>query len=369
MKRGSFVALLAIIVLIAGVNGSLFGQTPSPKDTNIEKRIANQQKRIDQALQAKELTPEDAKMLQGNLTKINEEWTRLKSEKKLTQEAREKLDTSLEQNSELINQKKKATAKAAPAPAAKPAPTGQGGPTEVKPGITTPAPAPSAKPTTTGTGGSTETKPAATAPSPAQQTGTPTPSLPKAPAAPVKAVTPNPPDPKIQQEIANQQKRIDEGLKNGQLSLNESQMVQGNLNAIKDEDNTLRAQGQLTNEQKDRLLKALDKNDKMIMDKKNNPIQDMGKDIKLAQRGLTLPERYARQQTRINQGIKSKELSPDEAKQLLDNLNFIKNQDTRLRTAGGGELTNQQKNELHKLLDQNSEMIENKKNNPVKAIK
>lgn len=342
MKRVWFlVGLVSIALFMGGPVVSAYAQAQKPLD--IEQRIANQEKRITQAVQAKELTPDDAKMLQGNVAKIKEESTRLKAENKLTKEARDKLNASLDQNSDLINQKRQATAKASPAPPAKLAPTSPGVPAEVKPAVTAPAPS--------------------------QQTGTPTPPAPKAPAAPVKVLTPNPPDPKIQQEIANQQKRIDEGMKNGQLSLNESKMVQANLNAIKDEDNTLRAQGQLTNEQKDRLLKALDQNNKMITDKKSNPVQDMGKHIKLAQRGHTLQERYAFQQARITEGIKSKELSPDEAKLLQDNLNFIKNQDARLKAAGGGELTNPQKNELHKLLDQNSEMIENKKHNPVKALK
>jgi hypothetical protein len=61
-------------------------------------------------------------------------------------------------------------------------------------------------------------------------------------------------------------------------------------------------------------------------------------------------------------------LSPNEAKLLQDNLNFIKNQDARLRAAGGGELTDPQKDELHRLFDQTSEMIYNKKHNPMKAI-
>jgi hypothetical protein len=343
MKRVSLIASLSVFVLMAGITGSLFGQTQASKTADIEQRIANQQKRIDQALQAKELTPDDAKMLQGNLAKINEEWTRLKSEKKLTQEARDKLNVSLAQNSELINQKKQATAKAAPAPAAKPGPTSPGGPAEGKP--------------------------AATSPAPAQQAATPAPPAPKAPAAPVKVLSPNPPDPKIQQGIADQQKRIDEGLKNGKLSLNESKTLQANLNAIKEEDSTLRAQGQLTGEQKDRLLKALDQNDKMIADKKNNPIRDMGRDIAVSERLRTLQERYVHQQARINEGIKSKELNPDEAKQIQDNLNFIKNQDARLRAEGGGKLTDPQKDELHRLLDQNSDMIYNKKHNPVRAIK
>jgi chromosome segregation ATPase len=320
MKKVSFITLFGVIVLIVGISGYLFGQTQS-----IEQRIENQQKRIDQALQAKELTADDAKMLQGNLSKINEEWTRLKSEKKLTQEARDKLNASLDQNSEMINQKRQATTKAPPASPAKPAP--------------------------------------------AQQAGTTTSPAPKAPAEPAKAITPNPPDPKIQQEIANQQKRIDEGVKNKQLTLDESKTVQANLDAIKNEDSTLRAQGQLTNEQKDRLLSALDQNNKMVTDKKNNQVKDMTQHISLTQRAHTLQERYARQLARINEGIKSKELSPEEAKKLQENVNFVKNQDARLRAAGGGELTNAQKKELHKLLDQNSDMIYDKKHNPVKAIK
>lgn len=70
-----------------------------------------------------------------------------------------------------------------------------------------------------------------------------------------------------------------------------------------------------------------------------------------------LQDRYALQHERIHEGIRLKELSPDEAKQLLDDLNSIKNQEARWRAAEGGEITHPQLKELHKLLDRNSVMI------------
>jgi hypothetical protein len=105
----------------------------------------------------------------------------------------------------------------------------------------------------------------------------------------------------------------------------------------------------------------------MIKDKKNNPVKDIMEHRALNERRLTIPERFAKQQRRINQGIKSKKLTSEESKILLDNVDFIRQEEARLKAAG--KLSPQEQNRLHTLLDQNSAMIENKKDNPVKKVK
>jgi hypothetical protein len=181
------------------------------------------------------------------------------------------------------------------------------------------------------------------------------------------SVTPAAQDPSIQKAITDQQKRINQGIQSKQLTMQESKTLQDNLVHIREEDTRLRADGDFTKADKDQLLMLLDQNDKMIKDKKNNPVKHMRETKALEDRGLSISERFARQQKRIDQGVKSKELTQEEAKVLQDNLNYIKNEDARLRTAK--KLSDQEKNRLHILLDQNSDMIQNKKHNPVKALK
>ena len=60
-------------------------------------------------------------------------------------------------------------------------------------------------------------------------------------------------------------------------------------------------------------------------------------------------------------------MTQSEASALRDNLNYIKAEEARLKADGRLDKSEQQR--LTKLLDQNSNMIENKKTNPVKVLK
>jgi hypothetical protein len=105
----------------------------------------------------------------------------------------------------------------------------------------------------------------------------------------------------------------------------------------------------------------------MIKDKKNNAVMDIIEHRQLSERKFTIPERVARQQRRVNKGIKFQQLTTEESKTLLDNLGFVQKEEARLKA--DGKLSPQEQERLHKLLDQNGAMIERKKDNPVKAVK
>jgi hypothetical protein len=178
--------------------------------------------------------------------------------------------------------------------------------------------------------------------------------------APAKPTAPGPAarDPEIKEQIANQQKRIDEGIKSQQLTLNESKILQTNLNKIQQEETNLRADGTFSKEDKADILEMLEDNDKMIKDKKNNPAKDIIEHRALTERTRTIPERVARQQQLIDSGIKSKTLTSKDAKVLLENLDFIKKDEARLKA--DNKLTPQEQNRLHVLLDENRAMIDKK---------
>lgn len=336
MKRVWFwVSLVSIALFLGGPVISAFGQAPKPPD--IEQRLANQEKRIDQAVQAKELTPDDAKLVQDNVNKIKQDWTRLKTENKLTKEERDKLNARLDQNSELINQKRQATAKAAPVAPAKPV-------------ATAPAPAQAA--------GTAPAK--AVSPAPVQ----PAVTTPAKPVLPVAKETPAPEDPRIQQKIADQQKQIDQGIRTKELTLHESNTLQTNLNQIKDEVALVRTEKKFTKEENDRFNQLLDQNGKMITDKRNNPVRDLAPDMG---RGRSIEWRFGHQTKRIDNGVRLKQLTDQEAKTLRDNLTSIRNRYEGLK-AGGKELTPDQREELQILLDQNSRMIQKDRQQPVKKM-
>ena len=80
-------------------------------------------------------------------------------------------------------------------------------------------------------------------------------------------------DPKIAERFEHQQKRIDEGIKTGSLTTEEAELVQDNLNRIKADEAKLKAAGQLTPKEKERLNHKLDLNGKMIKKEKKNTIR------------------------------------------------------------------------------------------------
>ena len=329
---------LAMIFLMGNNVVAVFGQALIDKD--LEQRFTNQTDKIAEGIKSKQLNPQEAKILEDNLRRIRGEGVRFQEDATLTAEEKAQLNKLLNQNNQMIQDKKQYPVKAisvtAPtASTAAPAtPVGQN-----KPAATTQA------------------KPSATAPA------TPAVTPQAKPATPVPAAQ----DPEIREKIANQQKRIDEGIKSQQLTLNESKILQGNLDKIQEEEANFRADGTLTKEDKTELLGLLEDNNKMIKDKKNNPVMDIIEHKALSERALTIPERLAKQQRRIDQGIKSKKLTSQESKILLDNLSFIREEEARLRA--GNKLTPQEQDRLHTLLDQNSAMIEKKKDNTVKSVK
>lgn len=77
--------------------------------------------------------------------------------------------------------------------------------------------------------------------------------------------------------------------------------------------------------------------------------------------GYNIHERIENQQARINQGIASGQLTRGEADILRDNLNWIRNRFRQL--SSDGMLTEREAHNLNKMLNENSEMIQQKKHN------
>lgn len=77
-------------------------------------------------------------------------------------------------------------------------------------------------------------------------------------------------------------------------------------------------------------------------------------------------ERIKNQQKSLNQGIKSGDLIRKEAGILQDNLNGIRDKYSQMTV--DSRLTQNEQKRLDKMLDKNSEMIRDKKHNPVKRV-
>jgi hypothetical protein len=79
-----------------------------------------------------------------------------------------------------------------------------------------------------------------------------------------------------------------------------------------------------------------------------------------------IQERITKQQHRIDTGIASGSLTSREAEILQDNLNWVKSEETRLKA--DGKLNKRERERLHEMLDNNSDMIYKKKHNAIKRL-
>ena len=77
-------------------------------------------------------------------------------------------------------------------------------------------------------------------------------------------------------------------------------------------------------------------------------------------------DRITEQQSRINQGVASRELTRNEADILQDNLNWIRAEFARMKA--DRRLTQNEIRRLDVMLDQNSAMIYNKKHNLIRKV-
>jgi hypothetical protein len=78
---------------------------------------------------------------------------------------------------------------------------------------------------------------------------------------------------RIDQRIQNQQNRIDQGIRAGNLTREEARILRGNLKYIMEQSRGINKDGVITNAEKRRLNTLLDENSNMIQDKKTNPIR------------------------------------------------------------------------------------------------
>ncbi len=169
----------------------------------------------------------------------------------------------------------------------------------------------------------------------------------------------------VPDRIRNQQARIDQGIRSGELTRSEADVLQDNLNWIRETFNRMLADGSLTPEERAKLDQMLERNSQMIYNKKHNPI---GRVYVAEQRAVVgdFQERIRDQRERIDQGIRSGELTRHEADILFDNLDRIRDRFDRMKA--DGRLTLEEQAKLDRMLEENSRMIWNKKHNAARRL-
>lgn len=326
MKRllFSFITIAMLFGLVACVeleprpySGDSYGPYDRADRYDVGARLDNQQRRIDQGISSGELTRREADILIDNLNWIRDEYAWAKRDNSLSQSEIERLSEHLDQNSRMIADKKN---------------------NEIR-RVYTPAP------------------------------------------------PPPPPAPRHEQprndfrgRIENQQTRIDQGVAKGDLTRREADMLQDNLNHIRDEYRLMKADGRLTPGEADRLERDLDANSRMIQDRRNNQIRRIYEPALTPvpapmpvpaprhdhEKPMGFQSRIEQQQKMIDNGIRSGELTKNEAKVVQKNLDKIKAAYSRMKA--DGRLSEKEQDKLDKKLDRNYKMIYDKKNNQIERF-
>ncbi len=177
--------------------------------------------------------------------------------------------------------------------------------------------------------------------------------------SPAPAAQPAPeqkPDPSIAQRKENQQDRIANGVKSGQLTAGETANLEKKEAAINGETKADRAAngGKLTAPEKAKINKQQNNLSKQIYKDKHN--------ANTAHYGNNkVDQRRENQQDRIAQGIKSGKLTPGETAKLEKQQKGINKQVAADRKANGGKLTTAEKKQINKEQNQASKNIHQKK--------
>lgn len=174
-----------------------------------------------------------------------------------------------------------------------------------------------------------------------------------------QAAAPAPkPDPTIGQRKENQQDRIANGVKSGQLTAGETSKLETKEAAINGETKADRAanSGKLTAAEKQQINKQQNQVSKDIYRDKHN--------ANTAQYGNNkVGQRRENQQDRIAQGVKSGQLTAGETAKLENQQKGINQQVKADRAANGGKLTTGEKAQVNHEQNQASRNIYRKKHN------
>jgi hypothetical protein len=165
--------------------------------------------------------------------------------------------------------------------------------------------------------------------------------------------------PVIEQRKENQQDRIANGIKSGQLTAGETANLEKKEAAINKETAADRAAngGKLTPQEKAKVSRQQNRLSNQIhADKHNANTAHYGNNA--------VGQRRENQQDRIAQGVKSGQLTAGETAKLEKQQQGINKQVVKDRKANGGTLTASQKKQINKEQNQASRNIYRKKHNP-----
>ena len=166
------------------------------------------------------------------------------------------------------------------------------------------------------------------------------------------------PDPTIGQRKENQQDRVANGVKSGQLTAGETSSIESKQAALNGETKADRAAngGKLTSAEKTQINQQQNGLSKQIyQDKHNSNTAQFGNN--------PVGQRRENQQDRIAQGIKSGQLTAGETTKIENQQKGLNQQISADRSANGGKLTAAERTQVNHQQNQASRNIYSKKHN------
>jgi hypothetical protein len=163
----------------------------------------------------------------------------------------------------------------------------------------------------------------------------------------------------IQDRKENQQDRIANGVKSGQLTAGETSNLEKKESSLNHEERDMRKldNGKLTTSDKETLNQQQNQlSNQIYKDKHNAAVQNTNPKSEVGKRAEN-------QQDRIAQGIKSGQLTAGEASHLENNEAKINNEVRNDRAANGGKLTAQEKRQVNRQQNRTSRQIYRDKHN------
>ena len=171
--------------------------------------------------------------------------------------------------------------------------------------------------------------------------------------------------------IDSQQRRIDAGISLGEFTREEAAIIQDNLNWIKQEYARAKDDGKISGDEWGRIEQYLDQNSKMIAEKKDSPVQRLFSSPYQPPQVISVQDKITNQQHRIDQGIATGQLTLRDADVIQGNLTMIKGEYAQMkmeRMKMNQSLAESELKKIDDMLEQNSNMIDNKIRYPVRRL-
>lgn len=162
-------------------------------------------------------------------------------------------------------------------------------------------------------------------------------------------------DPGVNQRQRNQQARIQQGAKSGELTRAETRRLEAEQRHIRREEARYKADGQLTGAERADLQRDLNKASRDIYHQKHDAQQRPP----AAVRDPGVNARQQNQRQRIGQGMRSGELTKDETRGLAQEQRAIRQEERQYKS--DGVLTKDERKDLHQDMNAASRNIYNEK--------